>query len=394
MKKDGVEKGVGENVESKKNDDVVRGRWLLIPENRLRQRFIIKCIIYWLQYAYMDFSMDVCTNRLKAKAKNILSVKRSAEAANVKLQPILSMGGFNPDENMIKLCDFVEGIGKENCIPALMQDLQVLESLMVMEIRPPSYQLSTSSLFNQKSSNPCHSDWTPEVTAQQLTMMTKKLWDNLSLWEFYNVAFTKADKDTVCPKINSLISQINRVSDWAKTIILTLDDPKKRGACMSFLIQTLDWCLKNKDYSDGMALSLALQATSLERLKRSWKLVPDEDKATLENVKKLFDPRRNYNVFRKKIEENPHDPQILFIGILMGDIIHADEVPKQIESRHNWHKYDLLGRILSVIPKYQRMKINFEIDQRFVNYFEKIQLLDEQQIRAKSRELEPEKIEK
>ena len=63
----------------------------------------------------------------------------------------------------------------------------------------------------------------------QLTHMSKRLWDSLSLWEFYDVAFTKKDKDELCPNINALIRHVNRVGDWAKTLILQNDDSKKRA---------------------------------------------------------------------------------------------------------------------------------------------------------------------
>lgn len=72
-------------------------------------------------------------------------------------------------------------------------------------------------------------DWTPEQTAQQLTHMSKKLWDALSLWEFYDVVFTKKDKEDQYPNINALIRHVNRAGDWAKTLILMSDDPKKRA---------------------------------------------------------------------------------------------------------------------------------------------------------------------
>jgi hypothetical protein len=59
--------------------------------------------------------------------------------------------------------------------------------------------------------------------------MSKKLWDALSLWEFYNVAFTKKEKDELCPNINAMIRHVNRVGDWAKSLILMFEDAKKRA---------------------------------------------------------------------------------------------------------------------------------------------------------------------
>jgi hypothetical protein len=75
---------------------------------------------------------------------------------------------------------------------------------------------------------------------------------------------------------------------------------------------------------------------------------------------------------------------------LCSDLIHADEVTKKIEGRHNWYKYELLARLLSVIPKYQRLKYTgFEEDRAFHSMFEKSEFLDAEQVRSRSRELEP-----
>lgn len=78
-------------------------------------------------------------------------------------------------------------------------------------------------------------DWNPEQTAVQFTHMSKRLWDSLSLWEFYDVAFTKKDKDELCPNINAMIRHVNRVGDWAKTLILMHDDTKKRAQGLLFV---------------------------------------------------------------------------------------------------------------------------------------------------------------
>jgi hypothetical protein len=75
-----------------------------------------------------------------------------------------------------------------------------------------------------------------------------------------------------------------------------------------------------------------------------------------------------------------------------GDLIHADEVTSLIDGRHNWYKYELLARLLSVIPKYQKLKYSASAvcaDREFVSLFEKTEFLDSEQVRTRSRELEP-----
>jgi hypothetical protein len=93
-------------------------------------------------------------------------------------------------------------------------------------------------------------------------------------------------------------------------------------------------------------------------------LVPEETTSILKNIKDIFDPRSNYKHLRKLFEDKSSDPTVPFIGLIMGDLIHADEVTSMVEGRHNWYKYELLARLLAVIPKYQRLKFGSVIPDR------------------------------
>ncbi len=103
---------------------------------------------------------------------------------------------------------------------------------MNSKIEIPSSGSSSTSAGRKGSAATIKSsflDWSAEQSALQLTHMSKRLWDSLSLWEFYDVAFTKKDKDELCPNINALIRHVNRVGDWAKTLVLLHEDTKKRS---------------------------------------------------------------------------------------------------------------------------------------------------------------------
>merc|ERR1711991_758473 len=86
-------------------------------------------------------------------------------------------------------------------------------------------------------------------------------------------------------------------------------------------------------------------------------------------IKKIMDPRQNYKNLRHLMEEKGNEPTVCFIGLTMGDIIHCDEVSKKIDHRHNWYKYELLGRMLSVVPKYQKIEYSFTEVKAFGSMF-------------------------
>ncbi len=217
--------------------------------------------------------------------------------------------------------------------------------------------------------------------------------DRLSLWEFYGQAFSKADKERMCPVISQTIRHVNRVSDWCKTAILESEDAKRRGATITLFVRALEELITLRNYSDSMSLVTALQATSVERLSKSWKHVSDDTVELHKKHKTFFDPRGNYSQLRKVIEATPqHEPIIPFLGIIMGDLIHVDEIPTKVnDALLNVHKLEMLAKQLALVPRYQKLHYALEVSPAFLDVFESTELLDESQVRERSRELEPPK---
>lgn len=142
-----------------------------------------------------------------------------------------------------------------------------------------------------------------------------------------------------------------------------------------------------------MALVTALQATSIERLQKSWRYVHADTVAKLAAHKDLFSPRGNYSNLRKLMDQAPlSEPAVPFLGIIMGDLIHVDEIPVHVEDtqRINFHKLEMLAKQLALVPRYQRLAYaNLEVLASFRDIFFGMEPMDEKQVRARSRDVEP-----
>ena len=378
-------------------------KYLLVPENRLRKVFVLRLLRHWISHSYMDFDSLVAlradsrksnrgrkissANTMQGSFSSSRNLVKEQSFKTINVNPLLR--GNSPDDNMLELVQFLGAVDANeehqmevNAINKAIDDIRGRNAHLGAEIQT----ISKRKTFRGEMS---FLDWGAEISAQQLCIMSKKLWNSLSLWEFYNVVFTKKNKDELAPNINALIRHINRVGDWAKSIILSMDDAKKRGQCIVYMINVMDQCINIRDFSDALGLATALQATSLERLAKSWRYVPEETVALLDKAKTLTDPRGNYKNLRQVIGLQPNEPRIPLISLIMGDLIHADEVTGKIEGRHNWYKYELLGRVLSVIPKYQRIQYPFAEEREFSTLFNSQDFLDAEQVRAVSKQLEP-----
>ncbi len=334
--------------------------FVLLPQNPLRRSVVIRAIRRWVMHSPMDFdSRAAGIGKLKRELSKSRALTKSISHARHEMvkegtfilpRAVPMLRGTMPEENANNLEQFVSSIDPEG-------DEELIAELLLLDkaLSPPDEEVqqrapgATSSLTTSTSATPTSYappipqklgarlgrssmveankpkasflDWSAEAAAQQLTVMSKRLWDALSLWEFYDVAFTKDKKDELCPNINALIRHINRVGDWAKSLVLSSDDAKKRGAAISFVIAVMDACLRMRNFSDVMGLSTALQSTSLERLAKSWRFVTEESTEALKRVKEAMDPRGNYKNLRKLMEEKNGEPTILFVGLTMGCVV-------------------------------------------------------------------------
>jgi ankyrin repeat protein len=335
----------------------VAAPYVLLPQNPLRRSVVIRVIRRWVMHSPMDFdSRAAGVGKVKRELSRTRSLNKTftnsrhqmvKEGTFILPRSFPMLRGTMPEENASMLDQFVLSIDPKDD-NELMAELTLLDKALCppdeeVHERPPGAALSLTtstsstptfapspmtqklvgrigrpSLVEANKPKSSFLDWSAEAAAQQLTFMSKRLWDALSLWEFYDVAFTRKEKDELCPNINALIRHINRVGDWAKSLVLSSDDAKKRGAAISFIIAVMDACLRMRNFSDVMGLSTALQSTSLERLAKSWRFVTEESNTLLKQVKDAMDPRGNYKNLRKLMEEKSGEPTILFVGLTMG----------------------------------------------------------------------------
>ena len=210
---------------------------------------------------------------------------------------------------------------------------------------------------------------------------------------FYRQRYAKANKEAEAPNICAAVDHFNHVTDWIKTLILSEADVKKRARVVERFIEVGMECLKLQNFDSMLAITSSLQSPPVDRLKKTWALLSEQHTQDADALKRYSDPRKNSANLRELIANSaPNKPALPFIGLVLADLIHSDEIPSKHEDDPTlirWQRYKMIGRVLDAVPRYKRNSFaSFKVDPEFVLNFNNMELFDKDEARLASRGLE------
>jgi RasGEF domain/RasGEF N-terminal motif len=165
-----------------------------------------------------------------------------------------------------------------------------------------------------------------EVLAQQLTLVEKAAlseiewsdlvemkWDNKSP-NILNWVEYLAAKDN--RGIDIVITRFNIVVKWAISEIVMTQNIHERSQAITKYIHIAGHARQIHNYATMLQITIALTSIDCTRLKATWELVPDPEKALLKEMETLIQPIRNFHELRIEMETaNLQDGCIPFVGM-------------------------------------------------------------------------------
>jgi hypothetical protein len=143
--------------------------------------------------------------------------------------------------------------------------------------------------------------------------------------------------------------------------ILQLEEPKKRAAIIKQWVKIANKCLELNNYDTLMAIICSLNSSMISRLKRTWEVVSQKTKATLETLRGIVDVSRNYAVLRQRLQT--HVPPCLpFVGTYLTDLTFVDHGNQPLRSLPtddgemtviNFDKHMKTAKIISELQRFQ-----------------------------------------
>ncbi|KAL4809088.1 ras guanine nucleotide exchange factor domain-containing protein [Aspergillus unguis] len=143
--------------------------------------------------------------------------------------------------------------------------------------------------------------------------------------------------------------------------ILQLEEPKKRAAIIKHWVKIANKCLELNNYDSLMAIICSINSSMISRLRRTWEIVSQKTKITLEHLRKIVDVGRNYAVLRQRLQG--HVPPCLpFVGTYLTDLTfvdHGNQAARNLSTDEgdmaviNFDKHVKTAKIISELQRFQ-----------------------------------------
>eukprot|EP01103_Thecamoeba_quadrilineata_P001951 TRINITY_DN1181_c1_g1_i1.p1 TRINITY_DN1181_c1_g1~~TRINITY_DN1181_c1_g1_i1.p1 ORF type:complete len:731 (-),score=157.12 TRINITY_DN1181_c1_g1_i1:69-2261(-) len=155
----------------------------------------------------------------------------------------------------------------------------------------------------------------------------------------------------------------NKVAYWVITEIVSVVNLKRRVEVVKRFIIIAEKCWKLRNYNSALAIYVALNSSSVFRLKNTWKEVPNKYVKTFHKRLKAFDS--NYKVYRSKINFSlTHNLSCVpLFDVLINDLIHAKEISEHTKDNVsneqkpllNFKKIQQIGSLIHHVMKLQQI---------------------------------------
>lgn len=203
-------------------------------------------------------------------------------------------------------------------------------------------------------------DFDPMELARQLTVKESRIFCSILPEELLDTEWMKKS-GSLAVNVRAMSTLSTDLAHLVSDSILQLEEPKKRAVVIKHWIKIASKSLELNNYDSLMAIICSLNSSMISRLKRTWEVVSQKTKSTLEYLRGIVDVSRNYSVLRNRIQ-NHVPPCLPFVGTYLTDLTFVDHGNQPL--RHlptdegemsviNFDKHMKTARIISELQRFQ-----------------------------------------
>ena len=222
----------------------------------------------------------------------------------------------------------------------------------------------TNALTNWKvgGSSPVILDFDPLEIARQLTIKQMAMFCSIMPDELLGSKWTKHG-GAGSPNVKAMSTFTTSLSNLVADTILQYEEVKKRATTIKHWIKIGNQCLALHNYDALMAITCALDDTSIKRLRITWDSVSTKRKDMLKALQSVVEFNQNHKVLRARLQE--HVPPCLpFLGILLTDLTFIDVGNPPTRTNDNGLtviNFDKHTRTAKCIGELQRFQIPYRL---------------------------------
>ncbi|KAJ5570458.1 Guanine-nucleotide dissociation stimulator CDC25 [Penicillium hispanicum] len=203
-------------------------------------------------------------------------------------------------------------------------------------------------------------DFDPLELARQLTIKESRIFCSILPEELLDTEWTRKT-GSLAVNVRAMSTLSTDLAHLVADSILYLEEPKKRAAIIKHWVKIANRCLELNNYDSLMAIICSLNLSMISRLKRTWDVVSQKTKATLESLRSIVDVSRNYAVLRQRLQ-NHVPPCLPFVGTYLTDLTFVDHGNQSLRSLPtdegemaviNFDKHMKTARIISELQRFQ-----------------------------------------
>ena len=226
-------------------------------------------------------------------------------------------------------------------------------------------QLAALKSWKQGGPNVSFLDFDPLELARQITLKESSIFCSILPEELLATEWMKRS-GSLAVNVRAMSTLSTDLANLVADSILQLEEPKKRAVLIKHWVKIANKCVELNNYDTLMAIICSLNSSTISRLKKTWEVVSQKTKATLEELKKIVDVSRNYSVLRNRLQ-NHVPPCLPFVGTYLTDLTfvdHGNQTTRKLTSgagSMDVINYDKHVKTAKVISELQRFQIPYRL---------------------------------
>jgi RasGEF domain/RasGEF N-terminal motif len=203
-------------------------------------------------------------------------------------------------------------------------------------------------------------DFDPLELARQITLKESSIFCSILPEELLATEWNKRS-GSLAVNVRAMSTLSTDLANLVADSVLQLEEPKRRAALIKHWVKIASKCLDLNNYDTLMAIICSLNSSTISRLKKTWEVVSQKTKATLENLRNIVDVSRNYAVLRNRLQ-NHVPPCLPFVGTYLTDLTfvdHGNQATRKLDTGAvsidiiNYDKHVKTAKVISELQRFQ-----------------------------------------
>ncbi|EWC46119.1 hypothetical protein DRE_04693 [Drechslerella stenobrocha 248] len=153
--------------------------------------------------------------------------------------------------------------------------------------------------------------------------------------------------------VEIVVARFNLMVSWATSEIVMTRDIYERARCITKYIHIAAHARRLQNFATTYQIVIALLSADVSRLKKTWSIVTEADRATFRDLEILVQPNMGYHNLRREMDLVTGETGCIpFVGLFTHDLIHTATLTSQVAGTPagpalvNWTKYKRTAQIV------------------------------------------------